>query len=187
MSEIKIPKLGRLNCETATGLWYFDHFTETEHPPAVYKKFVEEAEKRIWVWDPYVREGDEILFKDVKKEVDVRVLTSGRFTANVPKQITEFTHSLSHIQRKTKFILELRIYNTRDDEDKVAFHDRYLFVDDHVYSVGSSIQYHRRRISSTSIHQIIHADAKELIEKKFIDLWKHKNTTSTLSLIGGQL
>lgn len=47
VSEIKIPKLGRLNCETATGLWYFDHFTETEHPPAVYKKFVEEAKNEF--------------------------------------------------------------------------------------------------------------------------------------------
>ncbi|PID21907.1 hypothetical protein CSV61_06725 [Sporosarcina sp. P3] len=186
-AELSTPKGQELNCSTASGLWYFDHFMEAVKPPAVYKKFVTESKERIWVWDPYVRAGDEVLFEDVSKEVDIRILTSDDIKTKIPLKTEEFIAGISSVQQSAQFKLELRIYNTNPNEEKGAFHDRYLFVDKHVYSVGASIQHHRRRLTSTSIHQILQEDAKSLIEEKFRDVWNHQNTQSAITLIGGRL
>lgn len=186
-TELSIPSSPELNCITADGLWYYNHFDELQKPPSIYKKLVSTATDKVWVWDPYLHEGDEVLFENVKREVEVRILSAAHYAMEVPNKTMKFMNALSQVQRLAQFKLTIRIYNTKNDEDKTAFHDRYLFVDNEVYIVGSSIQYHRRRITSTSIHKINHASAKEVIKNQFKHVWQHSNTHQTLSIAGGQL
>lgn len=186
-TDLTSSPVNEVNCITAEGLWYYNHFTELQNPPSIYKKLVSEASEKVWVWDPYFHVGDEVLFESVKKEVEIRMLSASYFNTTLPDKTVKFINAVSRVQEFSQFKLEVRIYNTKTDEEKNAFHDRYLFVDDDVYSVGSSIQYHRRRITSTAIHKVSHTSAKEVIESQFNHIWQHQKTQQVLVKIGGQL
>lgn len=189
-SELKSP----YGCSTADGIWYYDVLKGKDKPPQIYKYLLSSAREKVWIWDPYTNPEDHVLFKSIKREVDVRCLT---FWGCNPKKIDTpkcrqlFLDEVKKVQIKYKFDLEIRYYNIfKNSQIDDPFHDRYLFIDSDVYIVGSSMGYHhenRSRASSTSIHLIKEKGSIELVKEKFLEVWKDKNTDTALKLIGGEI
>jgi len=184
------PKNDILNyyCFSAGGTWYYDHFHELHNPPSIYQYLLSTAKETVWIWDPYIHPDDATVLNDIQREVDVRILTCKGIQKNViPENYKKFLEKVEPIQQVNGFKLEFAIYNKLRDGEKEAFHDRYLFVDNNVYAVGASVEYHRRRVTSTAIHLIESYKAYQLVTNRFLNMWKHENTLMAHSASGGLL
>lgn len=168
--------------------WYYDHFQELHNPPGIYQHLMSMASERIWIWDPYIHPEDAQLFDGLRKEVDVRILTcKGIQNGVIPPAYKKFFETIKPLQQSNGFKFEFAIYNKLKDAEKEAFHDRYLFIDGSVYAVGSSMEYHRRRITSTAVHLVGQEGAYELLATRFRYIWNHQNTEKAYSAAGGLL
>jgi len=176
------------NCMVSEDIWYYDHFRETTAPPSIYQYLVSKAKQRVWIWDTHLHDGEEEILSSIKKHVDVRILTCFGMQKNtIPKRMEAFFNSLKSLQKIAQFGLKVNVYNMMLDPGKQPFHDRYLIVDDQIYIVGSSIGYHHRRITSTSIHMIQSEASKDLIYDRFLYNWNHRNAQQVLFIVGGLL
>jgi hypothetical protein len=183
----------QLGCLLADGIWYYDIWEQNGKPPRIYDYLVSNATTKVWIWDPYTNDNDSVLFENIKREVDVRCLTywGSDKIGNIPKSRQNFINNIKLVQLRNMFTLEVRYNNTfKDSTKKNPFHDRYLFVDDNVYIVGSSMGYHHEKdqsSSSTAIHLVKEISAARLITERFIECWNKSNTEIALKLVGGAI
>lgn len=188
-SEFESP----YGCNIAEGIWYYDLLEDRDNRPQIYKYLLSSAREKIWIWDPYTNPEDHILFKHIRIEVDVRCLTfwgsNPKKEKDIPRGRDLFLENIKRVQGIYKFGLEIRYYNTfKDSRISNPFHDRYLFIDNDIYIVGSSMGYHHENsttISSTSIHLIREKSSIRLVKEKFLEIWNNKNTDTALELPGG--
>lgn len=189
-NDLKSP----YGCIAAEGIWYYDALKGKDNFPQIYKHLLSSAEDKVWIWDPYTNSEDHVLFKYIKKKVDVRCLTfwgCNPKKGDTPKGRKLFLDRVEGVQVKYRFSLEVKYYNIfKNPGVKCPFHDRYLFIDEDVYIVGSSMGYHHENgggTSSTSIHLIKERASFQLVKEKFLELWNDENTDTALSLAGGEI
>lgn len=175
------------NCIHINGTWYYDHQT-TAAPPSMYAELVQTARDRICIWDPYVDEYGFPAFTFVPDDIEIQCLTSMGYdgTQNLnDTRVGRFVMAIDGQRNQWVSRMTVKYYNVRhDDCGKYAFHDRYLFVDDNVYVVGSSLPHHVMRNGSTAIHRIESLDARELIRNMYERYWNHRWTEQAFP-IGG--
>ena len=95
------------------------------------ENIVSHAVNKILLVDPYVDSKALNILKNTKEEVAIRIISSKKSKLSIG-DINDFTKQY-HINI---------IFNVDDD-----FHDRYLFIDDKVFHLGSSINYLGNKIS----------------------------------------
>ena len=95
------------------------------------ENIVSHAANKILLVDPYVDSKALNILKNTKEEVAIRIISSKKSKLSI-EDINDFTKQY-HINI---------IFNVDDD-----FHDRYLFIDDKVFHLGSSINYLGNKIS----------------------------------------
>ena len=98
------------------------------------EKIVSNANNNVLLVDPYVDSKALNVLKNIKDNVTIRIITSSEAKLS-NRDLTLF------IKQYNKTIL-LSIND--------SFHDRYLFIDDKVFHLGSSINYLGNRISQIS-------------------------------------
>ena len=98
------------------------------------EKIVSNANNKVLLLDPYVDSKALNVLKSIKDNVTIRIITSSEAKLS-NRDLTLF------IKQYNKTIL-LSIND--------SFHDRYLFIDDKVFHLGSSINYLGNRISQIS-------------------------------------
>lgn len=183
---VVLPMMYR--CISINGFYYFDHLHELNHPPGIYGYLLSTGKLEIKIWDSYIYKDDAEILRNIDPNVDVMILTSWGCdkAGNEPGKVTPLINNLCRVQSQIGFGLNLRVYNKNYDpiSGKNPFHDRFLFVDERVYVIGSSMEYHRRRMASTTISTVMDTGIKEFLNDKFDEIWKHSRTIGKLVLPG---
>jgi hypothetical protein len=166
-------------CHRAGTLWYYDPWLQPSAPPSIYSSLAASALRTLWIWDPYLNDGDANVLTSLNPGISFRLLFEG--ASNSPKlaqTLTAFTAAFrSNFPGVTLQIsyLDRSIYWTNDPA--LYFHDRYLFVDDDVYLVGSSLSTHCTRTNATAITKISGDAAPALLRYEFNVYWSHERFT----------
>lgn len=106
------------------------------------------ANSKVLLIDPYVDSKALNILKNVKEIVSVRIITSNKAKlSNI--DINAFT-------KQYNISVDVRI-----DDD---FHDRYLYIDDRIFHMGSSINYLGNKISQ--INEVLDKDIKEYLMER---------------------
>jgi hypothetical protein len=169
-------------CQQAGELWYYDPRIETAASPSVYAMLAATAHQSVWIWDPYLNEGDFGVLRSLRSGISFRLLFEGSchslgvrnktdlFAASFRDAFPEVTLQIACLDRD--------VYTTRDPA--LCFHDRYLFVDENVYSVGGSLEAHRRRQFATAVVKIQDKSASQLLRYEFLNYWNDPKLTKHL-------
>jgi len=181
--QIEEP-LRDFRCLRAPGIWYYDRWEETQDPPEAYKYLISNAQREIWIWDPYINQQDIDFLSNISEDVLVKGLTC--FGSGTPK-LQKLVSEASLISQKWKFYIKVRYYDKRMDgrDNSEPFHDRYLFVDERVFMVGASLEHHHRRLSTNAIVEITDEETRTLLKNRFNKCWKHEYTKELFSFEGG--
>jgi hypothetical protein len=178
-------------CLCAPGLWYYDRWEERINPPQVYSFLLSQASDVVKIWDPYVHLEDLDILRNIPDGVSLQWLSAYGWS-----NLGSSNHKLDKIIDKVKLVhstwnfdIEIRFFNRHLDggDDSLPFHDRYLVLDNKVYMVGASIEYHRRRMSSTAIAEVSDSLAKNLVLSRFEDCWGHRYSLPIVTYVGGVL
>ncbi|MCI1751028.1 MAG: hypothetical protein LKI17_06880 [Megasphaera cerevisiae] len=169
------------------GMWYYDSFRKHSSGPTIYRELLQSATDKIWIWDSYLHRGDADLFRNISKMINIRILTSfGRVpnTTNIPKEYQDFVSAISTMQQQYEFGLQLAFINLRNvgwNSAKKLPHDRFLFIDNKVYIVGSSMEYHSvernddiriKSIANTLIYEIKEESNRKILHNDFKSFWE---------------
>lgn len=163
------------NCKVGEGFWFYDNL-EIKEKPLIYERLLSSAKFRVYIWDPYTLKEDAELFKLINKydDIEVKCLTSfPKNKDNYLKNKKDFVEGLLKIKEEKNIDIELKVYNITGDSK--GFHDRYLFIDDDIFFVGSSMATHNTESnsipSSTSICKIDNDKNKGIIQDMFWKYW----------------
>lgn len=172
------------NCKEGNEFWFYNNL-ENSHKPLIYEHLLNSAKESICIWDPYANTNDAQLFKLINEGVDVKCLISNDMNkGNHYEKIREFISELKRIQEEKNYNLKLKVYNIPNGEK--GFHDRYLFIDDDIYIVGSSMAYHNTyskvKAASTSIHKVLLEENKKIISEIFYEYWRNEKSKEELNL-----
>lgn len=179
ISRTSVPGVLEENgCQRAGNFWYYDSCLELSIAPSVYSALTAVAAQRLWVWDRYLNAGDIEAFGSIRAGVSFRLLCEGSL------QSAPFNDSLRIFaalfrERYPRVTLQIAWLN-RDVypnyDPAICFHDRYLFVDDDIYMVGSSLSSHCKREWATSIIKVNDAIGCDLLRYEFDKYWTHRFT-----------
>lgn len=163
---------------TDGNLYYFDrslHLTSGDHPE-YYQHLLATARESIDVWDPYFHNGDDILFNNVSRPVNIRLLrefSSGATTSPNFYSLEDNTNGIINnmsraLKGQGKKIICAFTDKFREDCKPYLFHDRYLIIDKSVaYAVGSSLSYQHTPEASFGIYKIVNIEDVALINSVF--------------------
>ena len=112
------------------------------------ENIVSKANNKILLVDPYVDSKALNILKNSIDNISVRIITSNKSKLSQP--------DLNAFKRQYNKIINLVIDND--------FHDRYLYVDDKIFHLGSSINYVGNKISQ--IDEVIDEDIKNYLKKR---------------------
>ncbi len=169
----------RHGCLAAPSLWYYDNQHFKNAPPTIYEHLVSQAKRLVQVWDPYFYPEDAPLFTAIPPSVLFKFMTAWGFAAKhgPGKPVIDFQSALKTSVRAGVNV-QFRIYNAWIDGN--PFHDRYLLVDDSVFMVGASVEYHHRPKKNVS-HAVARIDdpvGAALVRNRFDEWWNHKDTVT---------
>ncbi len=164
------------SCHASGTYWYYDANDFSSGPPQIYPTLINKASRVVKVWDPYVHRKDEILFRNIRSGISLRVLTLGGVTGPVPEPLNLVDFKRDIIKYSPSVDLELRFIDKGSTEEYEWFHDRYLFIDDDAYFVGHSMGGHTNRILSTALTIIQDITAVALLKNRFNAVWNNHNT-----------
>lgn len=167
----------RDRCSHVDGYWYYDPFHETVDAPTVYQSLATTAVQRVWMWDPYFCDGDDLVLASLQDGVLLRLLTSGscQGRSKLRQRLEKLVADL-HI-RYPRVTVQVRCFNLDNVQDRALdFHDRYLFIDNDIYVVGASMTWHRQRRGSHGVHRMEASTARDLVRDKFTQYWDHKHS-----------
>lgn len=187
-------------CLKGEEFWFYDVMKKHQSGPTIYRYLLSLAEHEIWIWDPYLKDTDISLFDSIDEDVSIRILTSdykGNETDICSRQLQGFANGLKVLLVRKNLDITLKFLNknmlcwtNRTDSP----HDRYLFVDDQVYMVGCSLQYHsvegllsynftgsgKWSIASTAVMKVTSEINKGILRNAFLELW-NKNDKYVLN------
>lgn len=169
-------------CKTTNdGLWYYDRLSHDDYAPQIYKNLLAEAKNTIRVWDPYLCDKDAALFDDVNSHIEVWILTY--LDSKQPKRThVNFFNEIRLCQSRNRFSLHIAAIDSRKinahlkkKAGKTLPHDRFLFVDERTFLVGSSLQYHSapdaEGVSNTMIYEIKEESNRKFLLDEFDSFW----------------
>lgn len=178
-------------CKTAgQGMWFYDRLEQNTTGPTIYRHLLEQAERYIRIWDTYLFRADADLFNNISADTDIWILSFCDAT-NVRPGLQEFfdemiiLHSINHFGLKIAVIDKNKLYRHGITSYGNSFpHDRFLFIDDRAFIVGSSLQYHsvenarfgKDAVSTTMIYEIKDTVQCTFLLNEYNSYW---NTTST--------
>ena len=177
------------SCKTAgPGLWFYDRLEQNTSGPTIYRTLLEQAESKIFIWDPYLTETDAELFSNICAEIDIQILTC--CDAKQPGNgYQDFIKAITGIQTKQKFRIAVAAIDKRTVNGKLKVpignrtkipHDRFLFIDERrVFLVGSSLAYHvvetthfnSSDVTTTMIYEISEPEHKNFLLREFKSYW----------------
>lgn len=161
-------------CLEAPSLWYYDR--GHRESPRIYKHLIGQARELIRVWDGYVHEADAALFSGVPLGVRLQVLTYEGARPPAEPKVNRFKRALDRFDLEST--CEVRFVNSLLSQGR-PFHDRYLFVDDEVFKVGASLEYHHTPGNpSHAVLRVENREARALLRDRFLHLWGHPHTES---------
>ena len=112
------------------------------------ESIITSANNKVLLVDPYVDSKALNILKNTKEKVSVRIITSDKSKlSNI---------DISNFLSQYSINIGLSIDND--------FHDRYLYIDDKIFHLGSSINYLGNKISQ--IDEILDIDIKEYLMKR---------------------
>lgn len=178
-------------CKTnEKGFWYYDAMEEKRvSGPTVYRELLESAHHNIDVWDSYLTKRDANLFNSIGARMKVRILTTINQKGEVDKgydNYFRFLEEIKTIQATNGFSL-IVMGICRSSHQKLSSgripHDRFLFVDDRVFIVGSSLHYHSIEddnehvldIANTTITELTLDENKKILKNDFESYWDKTN------------
>ena len=174
-------------CKTANqGFWYYDAMEgEKISGPTIYRYLVESAKNEVGVWDTYLNASDAVLFNTLSANINLRILTTINQKGE-PDQgydnYYRFLEEMKKIKKNNGFSFSMMgICKSTHQMLSTARipHDRFLFIDDRVFVVGSSLHYHSieadinriGNIANTSITELTIDDNKKILKKDFESYW----------------
>lgn len=192
IEEIGLPTDYDYNCIVGNNLWFYNNLHCVDKP-LIYEHLLNIAEEKICIWDPYTNTRDANLFRLINRGIDVKCLTlfeetkiEEEIVRDYSSKKSRFISNLRNIQSENNFNLKLRVYYFNKMDDRFGFHDRYLFIDDDVYIVGSSMGYHntlnRSKPKSTAIYKVSDELDKRIIRNMFYQYWDECRDEEVLTL-----
>ena len=163
-------------CKLGDGFWFYDNL-EVEDKPLIYEYLLSSAQYKVYVWDKYINKGDEELFKliNIHNNMKVRLLTSCKDHISIQEFQDYKRDFIDVLKSMNREIIEVELKVYHESKNKKGFHDRYLFIDEDIYFVGSSMTTHNTKNksipSSTSIYKIDNDINKDIIERMFLKYW----------------
>lgn len=149
---------------------------------------MEQAESKIYIWDPYLTAIDTDLFTNIEADIDIQILTC--CDAKQPGNgYQDFIKAITGIQSRQKFKIAVAAIDKRTVNGKVKPpignrtkipHDRFLFIDERrVFLVGSSLAYHAVEtshfnssdVTTTMIYELSKPEHKNFLLREFKSYW----------------
>jgi hypothetical protein len=112
------------------------------------ENIVSKANNKILLVDPYVDSKALNILKNSTDNISIRIITSNKSKLSQA--------DLNAFKRQYNRIINLVIDND--------FHDRYLYIDDKIFHLGSSINYLGNKISQ--IDEVLDKDIKNYLKKR---------------------
>lgn len=141
--------------------------------PTYYEELLKCAWEKVWIWDPYFGQDDELLFSVIPEKVDVRIMylwnkclknaiAPSDVYARIDGQLTlpKGNLEVAFLQDKTS------LYSNR------KWHDRFLIIDKStVFLIGGSLTSQRYDAKSFGIYELSEADDVGLVLERFEETW----------------
>lgn len=174
-------------CKTAgQGLWFFDRLEHNDSGPTIYRHLLEQAERCIRIWDPFLKDTDISLFQNIQADIDIRILTCYDST-QIKLQHQGFINEMTILQAAKHFNVKIAAIDKHKLNSRGFHsygpsipHDRFLFIDNRAFIVGSSLQYHSVEntrintdsVSTTIIYEIQDPEQCNFLLNEFESYWK---------------
>lgn len=141
--------------------------------PTYYEGLLKCACEKVWIWDPYFGQDDELIFSTIPEQVDVRIMylwnrclrgavAPSDVYARVDGQLTSPKGNLEVAYIRNSTLL----FRNR------KWHDRFLIIDkSSVFLVGGSLTYQRYDAKSFGIYELRDADDAGLVLERFEETW----------------
>lgn len=147
----------------------------------IYRQLIESAQRLIGVLDTYLQERDANLFNNISSKIELKILTTVNQKDEEDRNIDNyyrFLEKLKKTQEANGFLLVMRrICKSSHQKNSTARipHDRFLFVDDRVFIVGSSLHYHSIEddaehiinVANTTVTELFADENKEILKTDF--------------------
>lgn len=183
-----IPPTGNFHCKTVdNGFWYYDAMDDSKiSGPTIYRHLVESAQNDVGVWDPYLQGRDATIFDTLSPSICLRILTSINQKGEANKSYHQFLNEIETIQKNKGFSLQVmgicRSTHQKASRARIP-HDRFLFIDDRVFMIGSSLHYHSIEndqahlsdVANTAIVELQDDDNREIVRNDFESYWDKTN------------
>ena len=181
-------------CKTpGPGLWFYDRLEQDASGPTIYRYLLEQAESKIYIWDPYLTKADADLFSHIDADIDILILTCCD-VKQLSRGYQEFKDAITIIQTTQNFNIKIAAIDKRNVNGKLRRpignktkipHDRFLFIDERrVFLVGSSLAYHSvenanfnsSEATTTMIYEIREQEHKDFLFHEFKSYWDPTNS-----------
>jgi len=178
LSDPADPILKMHDCGSDT-YWFYHKNSYPIDVPAKYVELLNSATLSITVWDSYFNllpsGGDYQMFQQINEDITIKILTLKSLTGANANYLSNIFNSFRLTipgSRRTRIAIRA-IDKNNFHLINWQFHDRFLIIDDHeVYSIGSSIRYHRESHLSTGILKIHDSDTASFIQTIFDSYWQ---------------
>lgn len=142
-------------------------------PPGLYQHVLSQATNHIWIWDPFFRHTDAAIFKELTHNgIEIKIITD-----QGGPNLEDFKNDCVTIMETAMDAAKRAGSSLRITRPKGAgfaawkTHDRFLFVDDEVYLIGSSVNYYTAVHDSSGAYHVVSETDKELLKKAFELYW----------------
>ena len=169
-------------CKTTNnGLWYYDRLSHDDSAPEIYKNLLAEANNTIRVWDPYLCGQDAALFDNIGSHIEIWILTY-LDSRQIKRAHSSFFDEIRLCQSHNRFSLHIAAIDSQKvnarlqkKAGKTLPHDRFLFIDERTFLVGSSLQYHSsidaKGVSNTMIYEVKETTNRKFLLDEFKSFW----------------
>jgi hypothetical protein len=166
------------------GLWYYHRPQYDPYPPDIYSELLQTAQNEIKIWDPYMNKDDEIIFGNIPNNTTLHILWSKGIgnSPTDPTRVAELARASDiriNITATSVYVIA-RILNLKTKRDW-GFHERFLFLDDKVFSIGASLSHHVSSKETTTVTEIKSADARHLLTIRFQEMWSLSDNVEVMN------
>lgn len=174
-SRTRVPGVyEHCNCHASSSVWYYDMALAPYAPPSVYAFLLSQAKSSLWCWDPYLTRSGADLFSGISRgtSIQIHVLTGkGLANGKPPKSLADFRAELARLCGGMAIDIRCFDYAKAGAPNDPRFHDRYLFVDDALFMIGTSLSSHVSREYCTAVVRIDDHNGRALLKDRFLDCW----------------
>lgn len=140
--------------------------------PSLYQELLKHAEHNVYIWDSFFRKDDAAIFGCLThSDIAIKIVTEQSGASLEAFKNDCVTVMETAMTPSIKSGCLLKVAHPKASVKDWKIHDRFLFVDEKVYLIGSSVNYYTSLQKSTGVCEVVSEIDKDLIRKAFDYYW----------------